>query len=264
MSGQRGFALVLMMAALAGGGALFVLALGSHAPFRPVDLEVEARARSERIADAAVAVYLRDGAFPPDLAALTATGLLPLDEEWAVDPHGAGAQLGYALSGSPASLSIRAVGPDFQAGTADDIVASRSSSALARARTLRRLGALRVAYLDSDYMAGTLGASERAQLGDAMRRFARAQRALVFASGAQRSALITERDSAAATVASIRSSNSLPALPSDVLGVGGLLDGVGCPQSLGDDGFGQTFVVHEAVGFLSEGADGVGGTDDDF
>lgn len=262
--GQGGFALVLMMVVLAGGGALFVSALSTHSAARPRATVMRAGDWVRLVADRAAEVYLRDGSFPASLTALATASVLPVDGGWALDPFGGGAELQYRALGVPATLEVRSVGPDLRANTADDIVETRSGAVLGRCVTSRRLAVLRSAFFASSLMARNVSAADRATLALATRRYRSALRAWPTATVAERVTLRAEMDQAELDVEAVRTANLLPALPTAVAGAGLLLDQIGHDQAMATDGFGRALSIDPVLGVRSDGVDGIGGNDDDF
>lgn len=260
---ERGAVLLMIMAVL--GATILVSAgvLGDDAA-TPRDERLALAAECVDVLGRAAAEARRSsGAWPADLPSLVAAAPVSSLDLATADPTRPGFDVTYAVTAG-VGVTVSAAGPDGVAGNGDDLAASASESVIARAPTRNRLALLRTAFLLSGYMDDPgMTPAERASLRDAVRDWSLARRAYLYADASGRAALQSQMDAAESTITSLRTSYGLPPIPPNATGPGGLLSGIGLPDSLGVDAFGNTFDTGLA-GFVSRGADGSAGTPDDL
>ncbi len=258
---QRG-AILLMLLSLIGAGFLVTAGILSSEVMPRDERLAMATERVDALSRAATEAYRATGAWPADLPSLVAAGTAPSHHLLSADPCRAGFDIGYTITPG-VGVSLRSAGADGRAGNADDILGSAAVQSPGRAPTRNRLSLLRSAFLLSGYMDDpAMTPGERAAMRDAVRDWSLARRAYVFADSAGQATLQSQMNAAETTITNLRTTYALPAIPSNATGAGGLLQNLGLPDSLGADGFGTTFETG-LTGFVSRGADGVAGTDDD-
>ncbi len=260
---ERGFALLVLLA-LIGAGATGILLAVNH--FVPVLADVDERVRVDlgTVQQAATEAGLRAGAFPVDLDAVATVVGLPATGDWRRDPWDPAQDLDYAVTGS--GLRVRSRGPDRQLNTADDVQVQVGNEALLRPRQRGRLRLLRAAFcreLQQQLTAVGAVAPTGAEVCDALRDAAAAQRAWSGADAAQRVVLSGRLTTAASVVAAAKTAVSWVE-PIALTGAGGFLERIHADDSRGVDGKGQPLLMHTTLGVIAVGNDGVGGTDDDM
>lgn len=259
-----GFALIALLLFIAAGTAVLA-ALAGQLHVSEGGRSTTCELRAQTVVAAAADHHRRYRSFPATIDSLATTPVLDPNGDWRFDPFGGAQQLTLGRNGQPVVLTVTSRGRDQRLGTADDLIASIDDHQPARQVTRARLRLLRAAYLRSPYMDGALMTpAERAAMRQAVRTYARAQRALLFADTAGKAVLTTQRDAAAATIAGLQSLHALPPPPANATGVGGLLEQLSLPDALGTDAWGGTLVVSRNVGFLCVGGDRLAGGDDDF
>ena len=282
---QAGYALLLLMGGLAMAGMFLIQALG-RGPDRVPDWSEIAQRRLEAIADGAVLAHRGAREFPGSLGGLVPW--LPIDSlgAWRSDPHAPGSDLVYQVTGNPSVLTARSVGADGLLGTADDLVVSRDSETLKRQDARNRLRILRATFFrdwvlvnatppgggggkkgngaPGGALAYTMTAADRAAYIEAMHEWWIAQRHLLYVTGNAANKLRADMNGAQGRISALWTKYSLPALPANATGSGGLLEQLGLDDGWGSDFFGRTFIVNQYVAFLCLGGDGVEGTNDDM
>ncbi len=128
-----------------------------------------------------------------------------------------------------------------------------------RLRMLRAVLLRSVSRFDS-----LMTAAEQAQMRDAMRDYAVAKRRWLTASAVERLTLPCALEAAANHVDALVASYSLPSLPVALVGAGGLMSQLGAKDVRAVDGQGAPLRSDPVVGWLADGNDGLGGTDDDM
>ena len=259
---ESGFALLVMLGIIGAGSVGLLLAVQAIVPGL-ADRDELARANLDLAADAAQVAYRRDGAFPADLDGLAAAGGLDAAGLWRRDPYGAGEELDYGIAGS--GLRVRSRGVDGQLGSSDDLEREVATETQLRVRQRLRLRMLRAVLLRSPYRhAVSMSASEEVQMRDAMRGYARARRHFLTADPAARVTLTNDMATARSTIDGLVALHAMPALPSAVTGVGGLMGQLAMPDARAVDGRGAALVIDDVLGWVAIGSDGTGGTDDDM
>lgn len=259
---EGGFALLVLLVLVGAFGAVMAVAVNRLAP---ADSGAQERTieRLELVRARALHAWFATGAFPGGLDQLAAAAGLPADGAWRADPLAPGEELDYRVV--QRDLRVRSRGPDRRLGTADDVVVLQPAQESGRARSRNRLRLLRAALLASPYRRSqAMTAAQHGAVRADARSIAVLRRRLVHADATARPAMQQAIADAAARIAATCAAAGCPTLPSRLTGGAGLLAGLGLPDGLGVDGFGRAMDVDAAIGFLSRGADGRRGTDDDF
>ncbi len=258
---EGGFALLFLMVALAATGGVVALMLGKGTALR-AELAGVAEQRLALVRVNAAAAFEQNGAFPAGLTALaTATGL-DAAGTWRIDPYGMGQDLRWTTAGTPVVLTVRSVGPDGLNATADDLLFALDSQVMGRDRTRERLRIIRAKLLRSAYRdAGSMSAGDRANLRTWQRQYVAARRSYLHASTAQRTALDAQMTTLETNITNLCAAHGCPPLPATV---GAIMAGIGLPPTMAVDGFGRNMLRNLAVGVVSAGGDGTGGTVDDM
>ncbi len=206
--------------------------------------------------------HRRHGAFPTDVAALRTSGTANSLDLMTGDPFGQGADVGYSVAAGAVSITSR--GEDGQLATSDDLGHVLPAQNAGRPGTRNRLRLLRAAFFMSPYMNdAAMSPTARALLRTALRDASITRRRLTHAAVADLPALQAQIAAAESAITSLLGFYGTPSTPSLATGPGGLLEQLGMPDTLGQDGFGNTLST-AVVGFASSGSDGVPGNGDDL
>lgn len=258
---EAGFALLVLLGVIASGSLAIVLAVEVLVPFADAGARAESHVATAE--SAARDRFRRSGAFPASVDDLVTGANGPVLGPWRRDPWGGAADLDYGMVAN--TLRIRSRGADGQLDTGDDIVASVGTESLLRARQRARLRLIRAAFARSSYRwAATMTNAEAAAVVAAMRDYAIARRSYLTADAATRATLTTRMDDARTTVSTITAAHGCAPLPPAVTGAGGLMEGLGMPDSRAVDGGGVPLILDSTVGVVAVGADRTGGTADDM
>lgn len=259
---EGGFALLVMFGVIASASLGIVLATQALVP-PTANAQLRTDGNVGHVELVAREAYRRNGVFPSDLGTLATTAGGMTGPRWRLDPYGAAQDLDYGLVGR--SLRVRSRGPDGQLGTADDTTAVISPETLVRGRQRARLRIIRAVLARSPYrLAGSMSSGDEATMLTALRDFATARRQWLTATAAERTDLQTQMDDAATTIQNLATTHGCTPLPAAVTGAGGLMNGLGMPDSKAVDGAGATLLLDTAVGVVARGSDGVGGNNDDM
>lgn len=260
--GQRGFALLVLMAIIGAGSLGILLAVQSATnPFAERPQRTE---RNLSVAERAARDAFRvSGAFPANVAALATAGHLDPNGTWRLDPWFAPNDLDYRnVTGG---RRLRSRGPDRRLNTADDVSVVVAAEPLVRARQRGRLRLIRAVLLRSAYcLSGTMTPTDVATMRMAMHDHANARRAWLTADAATRTALQATLTASADTIATLRTTHGLSPLPNRVTGGSGLMSQIGMPDTRAIDGNRRALVADPVLGVLSRGYDRRRGTDDDM
>lgn len=248
---------------LVGFGSLGVL-IAAQA-FLPATADVPERTeRSLAVAsDAARAAFRRNGAFPTNLDNLATAAGIDRRGAWRIDPWYSPNDVDYRRPSTGAT--VRSRGRDGRLATADDVQVAVFAEDLLRARQRGRLRILRAILLTSPYYhAATMSPADVAAMRAAMHAQTIARRAWLTANTTTRTVLQGTLTSSAATIASLRSTHGLPAIPTRVVGANGLMQRLGLPDSRATDGQNRTLLRDPTIGLIAAGYDRRRGTDDDM
>lgn len=259
---EGGFALLVLIGLVGMASVGILLAVQRFVP--PLaDVPVRAVAGLERARTLARDAFVADGAFPADLTALAATGGAPADDGWRRDPWASPADLDYAVTATGARTRTR--GPDRTLGTADDDTGVALAEPLLRVRQRGRLRLQRALFAASTFCTvPAMSPAERSAMVAALRDYAVARRAWLAADATERTNLTTRLTTATSTVQGLRSLHLCAALPTFLVGPGGLMERLGMPDALCVDGRNAPLVRDDTVGVVAVGWDVTGGTDDDM
>lgn len=260
---ECGFALLVLLA-LIGAGATGILLAVNH--FVPVLADTDERLQADlgTLQQAATEAGLRSGAFPADLDAVATVIGLPATGHWRRDPWDPAQDLDYVVAAS--GLRVRSRGPDRQLNTADDVQVLVADEVLLRPRQRERLRLLRAAFcreLQQQLAAVGAVSPTGAEVRDALRDAAAAQRAWQGADTTERAVLAGRLGAAAVVVAAAKTAVSWVE-PVALTGGGGFMERIHAADALAVDGKGQPLLMHTTLGVIAVGDDGVGGTDDDM
>lgn len=260
--GQRGFALLVLLAIIGAGSVGLLLAVPAMmSAFADQPLRTE-----QNLATAAAAArtaFRADGRFPTSLDALGSAAGLTVDGDWRRDPFYAPNDLDYRSLGSGRRLRSR--GPDRRLNTADDAAAVVAAEPLVRARQRGRLRLIRAVLLRSPYcLSVAMTASDAAAMRDAMHDQARARRAWLTADAAGRATLQATLTASESTITALRLGYGLPVLPTSVTGGTGLMAQLSMPDGKAIDGNRRTLLADPVLGVIARGYDRRRGTDDDM
>ncbi|MBL8750058.1 MAG: hypothetical protein JNK78_12915, partial [Planctomycetes bacterium] len=260
--GQRGFALLALLG-LVGMFGIGALLVAQRLVPTSAQFADDAEDNVVTVERAARVAFRRNGAFPANLASLAAAAGLDSTARWRTDPWLPPTDLDWRRPSTGAT--VRSRGADRRLGTVDDVTATILAEDLVRARQRGRLRMLRAVLLRSQYFfAAGMGATEIAAMRTAMHQNATARRSWVTADTTARVALQATLDDSAATIAGLRSAYSCPAIPTRIVGAGGLMTALGIPDSRAVDGIGRRLVRDVSLGVAATGYDRRRNTDDDM
>lgn len=260
--GQRGFALLVLLAILGAGSLGVLLAVqGLGHPFAERPQRTE---RNLEVVDRAMRVAFRGGGtFPASVDALAAAAGLDAGGTWRTDPWSPPNDFDYRnVSGGRRGLSL---GPDGRRNTADDVATVVAAEPLVRARQRGRLRLIRAVLLRSGYrLAGTMTPTDLAAMRTAMRDHAVARRAWLTTDAATRATLATTLTATGATIEALRIAHGLPRLPNRLTGGSGLMAQLGMPDTKAVDGNRRNLRIDPVLGVRADGYDRRRNTDDDM
>lgn len=260
--GERGFALLAVLAVVGIAGVGFIIAIQKLVPSASRTV-FDTEDRLDTVASAARYAFRRNGAFPTSINALASAAGLDAAGSWRTDPWLPPNDLNYRSTN--AAVTIRGRGADLRLNTADDPIAVVATENLARARQRGRERMIRAVLLRSAYCyTATMSSTDRDAMRVAMRDHAIARRQWLTADAATRTTLQAQLTATATTVSTLRASYSRPSLPTRIVGAGGLMQQLGMPDTRATDGLGRRFVRDTTLGIVAAGADRTGGTDDDM
>ncbi len=264
---EQGFALLALLGVIGAASLAIVLAVQTTQP--PLaDHQARVVTSLATIERATREAFQRTGSFPADLSALAASGALPRDGLWRIDPFGNGSDYDYQSTTS--GPRIRSRGPDRRLGTADDVAITVTAENQLRVRTNPRLRLIRALYTE-DLVAAMAAASANqgspapvtaAALRTAIHRSANHRRAWLYADAGTRSTLAAELATDAATIESAQTFAAWT-LPAALTGAGGLMQHLGLPDRAAVDGQGRALQGDSTLGVTADGNDRTHGTDDD-
>lgn len=259
---ERGAALLALLL-VTGALSLVAVAFLERLPSPSSADAAVAEAALADVTAAARVAFRRTGAFPQDLDNLATEIGRDTGGAWRRDPWRSDRDLDYRIHSR--QLELRTTGPDRRLGTADDVRVVVDDEPLVRLRQRGRLRILRAVLAASALRVSfAMSSTDRAAMRAAMRDHAAARRAWWTADAVERAVLTTRMDAAADTVAALRATYGLPAMPTRLTGGSGLLATLGLTAARAVDGLGRAFDLDPVVGFVARGSDRRRGTDDDM